>query len=120
MNTFVFQPGATWRKVAFTLLSDSCAYREVMDANPAWDITKIPAPGSVLNRPNSSGSPSATLTQTDITTNTNISGIQQNSDFFPFDSENEYLASLARYSSSSLLSPNRYNGFTFSDQMRRI
>ena len=106
MNTFVFQPGYTWRKTGFVLMSDSLAYRDTLNSNPGWDITATPPPGSSLTNP---GSMSLSYT------NTIAVGAGSNADplsYYPFDSRKEFILSLARYNSSTLLNVDRYNGWS--------
>lgn len=106
MNTFIFQPGYTWRKAGFVSLSNSLAYREVINNNPGWDITSTPPPGSVLMQP---GSSSVGYTQT------SAMGTGSNADplsYYPYDSWEDYIDSLTRYNPSTLLSVNRYNGWS--------
>lgn len=106
MNTFVFQSNYTWRKTGFVFLSDSLAYRETLNNNPGWDITATPPPGSSLIQPNRIG-----LGVTD----TAAVGAGSNVDplsYYPFDSREEFILSLARYNPSTLLNVDRYNGWS--------
>lgn len=112
MNTFVFQPGATWRKVGFAFYSDSLAYREILDANPFWDITKSPVPGTPLYKPEDTGLSSGGLTQAGITTNVNITSPQASNSYYPFSSESEYLRALSLYTVANTSDIERYNGWT--------
>jgi len=108
MNTLVFQPGMTWRKLGYGLYSDSMAYREVLDQNPKWSVTELPPVGTVLS---SQTTPS-------------LSGISQQSsvfgrptglsslEYYPFESEGSYYSALSRYSRNSLAEVERLNGWT--------
>lgn len=109
MNTFVFQPGMTWRKLGFALHSNSLEYRKVLENNPIWDISKLPPPGTVL-RGSLNGSPSAGASQ-QPSVYTQL-GSDSFLEFFPFDSQIEYYAALVRYSPSSLRKVERINGLT--------
>ena len=109
MNTFVFQPGMTWRKLGFALHSNSLEYRKVLENNPIWDISKLPPPGTVL-RGSLNGSPSAGASQQPSVYTQ--SGLDPSLDYFPFESQTEYYGSLVRYSPSSLRKVERINGLT--------
>lgn len=107
MNTFIYQPGYTWRKTGFVFLSDSLAYRETLNNNPGWDITATPPPGSSLIEPTSVSVGY---------TNTAAAGAGSNADpltYYPFDSRDEFVLSLARYNYSALSDVDRYNGWSF-------
>lgn len=110
MNTFVFQPSLTWRKAGFAFLSDSLGYREVLSENPSWDITKQPAPGSVLFKPKSRNS--SGLTQPASTVGVSVAGYNELDVFFPFDGETSYAAALEKYTLTSLLETDRLNGWS--------
>ncbi len=105
MNTFVFQPGLTWRKAGYAFLSDSLAYREVINANPIWDITYSPPPGSILYEPLSQSSK--------LSMETGLMSSSANPEsYFPFDSASEFNKSFYRYNMQSLLDVERYNGWS--------
>ena len=108
MNTFVFQPGMTWRKLGFALYSDSLAYREVLNQNPAWDVTQLPAPGTVLRKSSSSVSGAGASQQPSVFSQ--ALG-QASLSYFPFTSQKEYYASLFKYSSLCLKEVDRNNGW---------
>ena len=109
MNTFVFQPGMTWRKLGFALYSDSLAYRRVLEENPAYGVTRNPAPGTVLRKSSPTVPVAGASQQPSIYSQP--SG-QATPSYFPFDSQNEYYSSLFRYSSLSLREVDRNNGWT--------
>lgn len=105
MNTFVFQPGLTWRKAGYAFFSDSLAYREVLNSNPVWDITSQPAPGSSLYKPDgrsSRGSMETGLMYSSANPET----------YYPYDSAEEYNKAFYRYNMQSLLDVERYNGWS--------
>lgn len=107
-NTFTFQPGFTWRKVGFLLYSDSLAYRDVIEANPGWDISSSPPVGSTLNRPTSPSIPGLTLPPA---VSSGYSEANPET-FFPFESREEYIKAVARYSPSALLDVEVVNGYS--------
>lgn len=48
-NRLIFvEQNDTWGKLGYVLHGDSLAYKDVLEDNPGWDMTKIPAPGTVL------------------------------------------------------------------------
>lgn len=105
MNTFVFQPGLTWRKAGYAFFSDSLAYREVINANPIWDITSSPPPGSILYEPDAS--------TTGMSRETGLMSSSQNpEDYFPFNSAEDFNKAFYRYNMQSLLNVERYNGWS--------
>lgn len=105
MNTFVFQPGLTWRKAGYAFLSNSLAYRDVIEANPAWDITSSPPPGSVLFQPEPRYAGG--------TMETGLMGSTENPEsYYPFNSAEEYSKSFYRYNMQSLLDVERHNGWS--------
>lgn len=109
MSTFVFQPGLTWRKAGYVFFLDSLSYREVLKANPAWDITSTPSPGSILYKPVSSTS--GGLSQpSPVTGNTITSDVT--SPFYPFATQDGYAEAIVRYSSSALKDVERCNGWS--------
>lgn len=109
MNTFVFQPGMTWRKLGFAFYSDSLSYRRVLDQNPAWNVMELPPPGTVLRGSMSSSSFGGASQQPSVFSQ----GTGANSlNFFPFNNSLDYYTALSRYSPSSLKSVERVNGYT--------
>lgn len=111
MNTFVFQPGLTWRKAGFALFSDSLAYREILEANPVWDITQSPPPGSLVNSPASSSvSASGTVAMRSMASATYSSSLPPEN-YYPFETSGDYFNSLNKYNFGSLKSVDRNNGW---------
>jgi hypothetical protein len=108
VNTFTFSPNFTWRKAGFLFLSNSLSYREVLDANPGWDITSSPPPGSTLKRP-SSGKVGG-LNMAPITTQNFPSPTPEV--YYPFNSKDEYIMATIRYSPSALMDVEKCNGYT--------
>lgn len=110
MNKFNFKSSYTWRKAAFFLLSNSLSYRDVIDANPGWDITAIPQPGAVLNKPPSDG-PSG-LAAFPIASRVFPGYDPESDDMYPFDSKDDYIEALSKYSPSSLKNVEECNGYS--------
>lgn len=109
MGTFVFQPGMTWRKVGYALYSNSLSYREVLEANPAWNVTQVPPPGTVLRGSTGSNASYGASQLPSIYSVQNSAGL---GDYSPFSSSEEYHKSLSRYSPSSLRNMERVNGLS--------
>lgn len=110
MNTFVFQSSLTWRKTGFAFFSDSLSYREVLEANPSWDITKHPAPGTILFRPKTPGS--FGLTQSSATISVQVEGSLDPNVAFPFSSNSDYNEALSRYIPEAVEEVQRLNGWS--------
>lgn len=110
MNTFPFIPGLTWRKAGFYLFSDSLAYREVIDANPGWDISGQPAPGTMMNNPGTGGRRGG-LNQIPGQVPTRRSN-QDPKSYYPYSSWDEFADSLTRYPPSALKDVEKYNGWS--------
>lgn len=109
MNTFVFQPGMTWRKLGFAMYSDSLAYREVLDNNPAWDVTQVPSPGTVLYGSTSQSSAGGASQQPSVFSQPEG---QASIDYYPYSSQNAYYTALCRYTPPVLKKVERLNGWT--------
>jgi hypothetical protein len=109
MNTLVFQPGMTWRKLAYALSSTSLAYRQILDENPIWNVMESPPPGVVLRVPSLSDNSGGASQQPSVYSQP--SG-QASPNYYPFTSEDEYFISLFKYSSSALRRVERINGPT--------
>lgn len=108
MGTFVFQPGMTWRKAGFALYSNSLSYREVLEQNPAWSVTQLPPPGTVLKGSSSTSARGASQQPSVYS----LQSVNNSNDYYPFQSEKDYYKALSLYSSSSLKSVERVNGLT--------
>lgn len=110
MNTFVFQPGLTWRKLGYGFYSDSLSYREVLEQNPKWNVMELPPVGAVLESGTTvAGSVAGLSQQTPIfDRNTGLSTI----DYYPFEGPTEYYEALSLYNPGCLNEVDRLNGWT--------
>lgn len=108
MNNFTFESSYTWRKAGFILLSNSLAYREVINANPGWDITSSPSPGTLLNKPLSRG----TSGMGTFPIASDLFPSSGSEVFYPFDSRDSYIEALAKYSPAALKSVEECNGYS--------
>lgn len=109
MKTFVLQPSSTWRKLGFSLFSDSLSYREVLELNSKWNVMELPPVGAVLFKPLST-LPSAGITQSQPLVPRGRS--EQDSEFYPFSSREEYEEALSLYPPPSLRDIDRINGWS--------
>lgn len=108
-----FQPEFTWRKLGYLFFEDSLSYREVLEQNPQWSITKLPPNGAEL-RIRGSGGAAGTLNQGDF-----IFGLPTGSQedlIFPFTSETEYTEALNRYTLQGVVERETLNGITIDSQ----
>lgn len=108
MKTIPWQPGFTWRKLGFLSYSNSLSYRDVLENNPDWDVVTEPPIGAVIRY--DAPVPNSGLLGTNITFTPTSSEVDQN--FYPFDTMDNYILSLARYSPSTLLAVDRFNGWS--------
>lgn len=107
MNTVPWQPGFTWRKLGFVTNSNSLAYRDVLSYNPGWDVITEPPIGAVI-RLASTGSAGGTE---GIPTSVS-SSVQLSSAVYPFESVSAYVRALSKYSPSSMMNVDRFNGWS--------
>jgi hypothetical protein len=109
LNTFILSPSSTWRKLGFALFSDSLSYREVLELNPKWNVMELPPVGAVMFKP------SREVSQPGVNITPPLVGRpqpQEDSNYFPFNSESEYLESLSRYTTGAIQEIDRINGLT--------
>ena len=107
-----FQQQFTWRKLGYLYFSDSTNYREVLEQNPQWKVTELPPIGAQLRISQSS---SGTGTPGTLTQNGFIFGLasgQSAEDIFPFDTREEYIESLNRYTVQGVIDREELNGIT--------
>lgn len=111
MRNFYFQPGSTWRKLGFTLYSNSLSYRDILNDNPNWTVTENPPVGTELvSSGGTAFTSSAGLSQQSPVIPTE--SFDNSLTYYPFDSEEGYLNSLFRYSPSALRGVERENGWS--------
>lgn len=108
-----FQPQFTWRKLGYLFFEDSLSYREVLEQNPQWSVTKLPPNGAEL-RIRGNGGAAGKLNQGDF-----IFGLPtgaQEDLIFPFETEAAYTAALNRYTLQGVVERNTLNGITLDSQ----
>jgi hypothetical protein len=108
-----FQQELTWRKLGYLYFTDSLQYREVLTQNPQWKVTELPPIGAQLRVSQSAataGTPGG-LTQGSFIFG--LPGGQNASNYFPFQTKNEYDISLNRYTLQGVLDHQSLNGITF-------
>lgn len=104
-----FQPQFTWRKLGYLYFTDSLSYREVLEQNPQWTVTELPPIGAQLRISGTNGS-AGTLTQGSF-----IFGLpagQQADAIFPYDTEQEYVNALNKYTVQGVVERETVNGIT--------
>jgi hypothetical protein len=109
MATLSFQADSTWRKIGFALHSDSLAYRKILEDNPQWSVMQNPPVGASLR------SRSAAVSSTGISQQSPVVSMGADGSsfvYYPFDSRQDYLQSLVRYSPASLMDVERLNGWS--------
>jgi hypothetical protein len=108
-----FEQQFTWRKLGFLFFQDSLKYREVLEQNPQWEVTKLPPVGAQL-RISSGGTSAGALTQGNFLFGL-PSGSEQDA-IFPFDTQESYTESLNRYTLQGVVERNSINGYSFDSQ----
>ena len=103
-----FLPQYTWRKLGYLAYTDSLSYRRILEQNPQWKVTELPPIGAQLHFSPTSSTPGG-LTQGSFlfTSPGKLPG-----DIYPFDSEQEYLESLNRYTLQGVVDRETLNGVT--------
>jgi hypothetical protein len=48
MITVPFQPQFEWRRLGYLFYTDSLKYRDVLDANPQWNVMELPPLGAQI------------------------------------------------------------------------
>jgi hypothetical protein len=109
MASLSFQSGSTWRKLGFALHSNSLAYRDVLEDNPQWNVMSNPPVGTALRtRSSTQVSAGASSMSPLIVT----SSVGDSLTYFPFDNRSDYVASVAKYTTSALNDVERLNGWS--------
>jgi hypothetical protein len=107
--SFPFQQQFTWRKLGFLYFTDSLSYREVLKENPQWKVTELPPIGAQIRL-------SSTATRTTpggLSQGSFIFGLAPGdtaASFFPFDTEEDYINSLNRYTLQGVIDRENING----------
>lgn len=110
MITLPFQPQFTWRKLGYQYYTNSLQYRSVLELNPQWNVMELPPVGAQLLLPNPTTS-GGSLQQA-----TFISGTPEENDadaIFPYDSREEYINSLDRYTLQGVVFRESLNGYSY-------
>ena len=104
-----FQQSFTWRKLGYLFFQDSLSYREVLNQNSQWEVTKLPPIGAQLKISGSS------TTNGGLTQGTYIGGLQSGTSqesFFPYNTESEYVEALNRYTLQGVVTREKLNGYS--------
>ena len=105
-----FQQQFTWRKLGYLFYQDSLAYREVLEQNPQWTVTKLPPIGAQI-AVEGVGANVGGLTQGNF-----VFGLPsgpQADEIFPFDTEAAYNEALDKYTLQGVVERETLNGITF-------
>lgn len=105
-----FQQQFTWRKLGYLFFEDSLSYREVLEQNPQWSVTRLPPVGAQL-RISGNGGNAGTLSQGNF-----IVGLpsgEEEAVIFPYDTADQYDAALYRYTLQGVVERETLNGITF-------
>ena len=108
-----FQQEFTWRKLGYLYFSNSLDYRQVLEQNPQWNVTRLPPVGAQIRiqpTTDTTRSPGA------LTQGAFISGLPsgKNRDkIYPFDTPEEYETALNRYTLKGVLHRQTLNGPSF-------
>ena len=109
MITVPFQQQFTWRKLGYLYYTNSLDYRVVLEQKPQWTVTELPPLGATLSLP------SAQNTTGGLVQSSFVYGLPQNAaadEIFPFDTEDNYIASLERYTVTGVQYRVTINGLT--------
>lgn len=104
-----YQQQFTWRKLGYLYFEDSLSYREVLEQNPQWSVTKLPPLGAQLLISEQNGT-AGTLSQGNF-----IFGsvnLETYNDIFPYETEASYTAALNRYTLQGVVERDSINGIT--------
>lgn len=112
-----FQQQSTWRKLGYLYFTNSTSYREVLEQNPQWKVTELPPVGAQLRITSSQANTSGTV-QGNFLFGTAVNGNQL--DYFPFDTEEDYILSLVKYSPSAVKNREAINGFTLDSEVTTV
>jgi hypothetical protein len=111
-----YQQQFTWRKLGYLFYQDSLSYREVLEQNPQWVVTKQPPIGAQLRLQKNSGN-AGKLTQGSFIFGLPLEGTEDQ--IFPFVTEEEYKKALYRYNLQGVVDRNVINGYS-QDSMEAV
>jgi hypothetical protein len=112
-----FEPQFTWRKLGYLYFTNSTSYREVLEQNPQWKVTELPPVGAQLRITSNQANTSGTV-QGNFLFGLAVDGNQL--DYFPFDTEEQYIQSLVKYSPSAVKNREAINGFTLDSEVTTV
>lgn len=108
-----FQQQFTFRKLGYLFFEDSLSYREVLEQNPQWSVTKLPPVGAQI-RIQGSGGTVGTLNQGSFIFGLPLGGTEDQ--IFPFNTQAEYTTALSRYTLQGVVEREKLNGITFDSE----
>ena len=112
-----FQQSFTWRKLGYLYFTNSTSYREVLEQNPQWKVTELPPVGAQI-RISSNQINTAGTVQGNFLLGSAVDG--NNLAYFPFDTEEDYIKSLVKYSLGAVKNREVINGYTLDSQVTAV
>jgi hypothetical protein len=110
MITVPFQPQFEWRRLGYLFYTDSLKYRDVLDANPQWNVMELPPLGAQIEVQPTSDPGSGGLSQSSF-----VFGLTANDEedlLYPYNSKTEYREALDRYTLYSVFFQDSLNGYS--------
>ena len=108
--SFPFEQQFTWRKLGYLFFEDSLSYREVLEQNPQWEVTKLPPVGAQLSISGTNGS-AGQLTQGNFIFGLGGGGEDEINRIFPFETAAAYDQALNRYTLQGVVNREQINGY---------
>lgn len=109
-----FEQQFTWRKLGYLFFEDSLSYREVLEQNPQWEVTKLPPVGAQLRISGRNGS-IGTLNQGNFVFGLPLE--DQEDLIFPFITQQEYTNALNRYTLQGVVEREKLNGYDLDSEV---
>jgi hypothetical protein len=111
-----FQQQFTYRKLGYLFFTDSLAYREVLEQNPQWRMNELPPVGAQL-RIASQGNATNGLSQGGFVFGLPEGSISQ---VFPFETEEDYITALVKYTPKAVFNREKINGYTLDSETTTV
>jgi hypothetical protein len=111
-----FQQQFTYRKLGYLFFTDSLAYREVLEQNPQWRMNELPPVGAQF-RISSQGNATNGLSQGGF-----VFGLPEGStsQVFPFETEEDYITALIKYTPEAVFNREKINGYTLDSETTTV
>jgi hypothetical protein len=112
-----FQQQFTWRKLGYLFFTDSLDYRQVLEQNPQWNVTQLPPIGAQI-RIRETSSSTGGLVQGSFLFGQPIDDTKF--EIYPFDSVEDYVKSLVKYSPSAVQQRDKVNGYSLDSEITTV